>query len=100
MSGEAIVSLGTQWGKAQWLRSEIRGGYREVFSGNIGDTVANFAGGAAFSLAPDSDSGGWATVGVSLKGGSQFSYLALEGDADFRSGEQRYDIRLAGRSIF
>lgn len=100
LSGEAIVSLGTQWGKAQWLRSEIRGGYREVFSGNIGDTVANFAGGAAFSLAPDSDSGGWATVGVSLKGGSQFSYLALEGDADFRSGEQRYDIRLAGRSIF
>ena len=99
-SGEAVLVLGTQWGKAQWLRSEIRGGYREVFSGDIGDTVANFVGGAAFSLAPDADNGGWATVGVSLKGGSQFSYLALEGDADFRSGEQRYDVRIAGRSIF
>ena len=100
LSGQAILVLGTQFGKAQWLRSEVRGGYREIFSGNIGDTVANFAGGAAFSLAPDPDTGGWATIGVSLKGGSQYSYLALEGDADFRSGEQRYDIRIAGRSIF
>ncbi len=100
LSGQAILVLGTQFGKGQWLRSEVRGGYREVLSGNIGDTVANFAGGAAFSLAPDPDTGGWATIGVSLKGGSQYSYVALEGDADFRSGEQRYDIRIAGRSIF
>ena len=100
LSGQAILVLGTQFGKGQWLRSEVRGGYREVFSGDVGDTVANFAGGAAFSLAPDPDTGGWATIGVSLKGGSQYSYVALEGDADFRSGEQRYDIRIAGRSIF
>jgi len=31
----------------------------------------------------DPDKGGWMTVGFSLKSGSQFSYLALEGDADF-----------------
>jgi hypothetical protein len=100
LSGQAVLVLGTQFGKAQWLRSEVRGGYREIFSGSIGDTVANFAGGSAFTLAPDAGNGGWATIGVSLKGGSQYSYLALEGDADFRSGEQRYDVRLAGRSIF
>ncbi len=100
LSGQAILVVGSQWGKAQWLRTEVRGGYREVFSGNIGDTVANFAGGSAFTLAPDRDTGGWATIGMSLKGGSQYSYLALEGDADFRSGEQRYDLRIAGRSIF
>jgi hypothetical protein len=100
LSGEAVLVLGTQFGKAQWLRSEVQAGYREVFSGDIGDTVANFSGGSAFSLAPDSDTGGWATIGISLKGGSQYSYLALEGNADFRSGEQRYDLRIAGRSIF
>ena len=100
LSGQAILVLGTQFGKSQWLRSEIRGGYREIFSGDVGDTVANFTGGSTFSLAPDPDTGGWATVGISLKGGSQYSYLALEGDADFRSGEQRYDLRIAGRSIF
>ena len=100
LSGEAVLAVGTQWGKSQWLRTEVRGGYREVFSGDVGDTTANFAGGSAFILAPDADAGGWATFGFSIKGGSQYSYLALEGDADFRSGEQRYDVRLAGRSIF
>jgi hypothetical protein len=100
LSGEAVLAVGTQWGKSQWLRTEVRGGYREVFSGDIGDTTANFTGGNAFTLAPDADTGGWATFGFSIKGGSQYSYLALEGDADFRSGEQRYDLRLAGRSIF
>ena len=99
-SGQAIVVVGSQFGKVQWLRTEVRGGYREVFSGDVGNTVANFVGGSPFSLSPDSDKGGWATLGVALKGGSQFSYVALEGDADFRSGEQRYDIRIAGRSIF
>jgi outer membrane translocation and assembly module TamA len=95
-----VLAVGTQWGKSQWLRTEVRGGYREVFSGDIGDTTANFTGGNDFTLAPDADTGGWATFGFSIKGGSQYSYLALEGDADFRSGEQRYDLRLAGRSIF
>jgi hypothetical protein len=100
LSGQAILVLGTQWGKAAWLRSEIRGGYREIFSGSVGDTMASFVGGDPFNLAADKDNGGWATIGFSLKGGSQYSYLALEGDADFRSGEQRYDVRLAGRSMF
>ena len=62
--------------------------------------MASFAGGDPFNLVADKDNGGWATIGFSLKGGSQYSYLALEGDADFRSGEQRFDVRLAGRSMF
>ncbi|MEO8811997.1 MAG: hypothetical protein ABI376_03675 [Caulobacteraceae bacterium] len=99
LSGAALLVVGAQWGRAAWLRSEIRVGYREIISGSIGDTVANFDGGAPFILEPD-NGGGWATMGFSLKGGSQFSYLALEGDADFRSGEQRYDVRVAGRSTF
>ncbi|MGI9169833.1 MAG: autotransporter domain-containing protein, partial [Caulobacteraceae bacterium] len=99
-SGQAIVVLGRQWGRASWLRTEIRGGYREIISGNIGDTVANFTGGDPFTLVADPDQGGWATFGFSLKAGTQFSYVALEGDADFRQGEQRYDLRVAGRSMF
>jgi len=39
-------------------------------------------------------------VGFSIKGGTQYSYIALEGDANFRSGEQEYDLRIAGRSMF
>jgi hypothetical protein len=92
--------LGTQWGRVSWLRAELRGGYREVFAGQVGDTTANFTGGNPFTLAPDPDKGGWVTVGFSLKSGSPYSYVALEGDADLRAGEQRYDLRVAGRSLF
>jgi hypothetical protein len=100
LSGQAIVVLGRQWGQATWLRTELRGGYREIFSGTVGDTTASFNGGDPFTLAPENDKGGWYTAGFSIKGGSEYSYLAIEGDIDFRAGEQRYNVRIAGRSIF
>lgn len=100
LSGQAILVLGRQWGQATWLRTEVRGGYREIFAGTVGDTTASFNGGNPFTLAAENDKGGWYTAGFSIKGGSEFSYLALEGDIDFRAGEQRYDVRIAGRSIF
>jgi hypothetical protein len=100
LSSQAILVLGRQWGQATWLRAEVRGGYREVLSGNVGDTVASFNGGNPFSLAPDNETGGWFTAGFSIKGGSAYSYLALETDVDLRAGEQEFDVRIAGRSIF
>lgn len=101
LSGQALMVLGRQWGgSGSWLRTELRGGYREIFAGTMGDTVANFDGGSPFSLAAENDRGGWFTAGFSIKGGSLYSYLALEGDMDFRGGERRYDLRIAGRSIF
>jgi hypothetical protein len=100
LSGQAIVVLGREWGQGSWLRTEFRGGYREILAGQMGDTTANFDGGSPFTLAAENDRGGWYTAGFSIKGGSLYSYLALEGDIDFRAGEQRYNVRIAGRSIF
>ena len=100
LSGKALMVFGMQWGKTSWLRTEVRGGYREIFSGSVGDTLANFDGGAPFTLAADRGKGGWTTVGLSIKSGSEYSYIALEGDTDFRAGERRYDVRFAGRSMF
>jgi predicted ribosomally synthesized peptide with SipW-like signal peptide len=99
-SAQGLMVLGRQWGKASWFRAELRLGYREVFLGDVGLTTANFVGGSPFTLAGDPEKGGWATVGFSLKSGSEFSYFALEGDADFRKGQRRYDLRVAGRSVF
>ena len=99
-SAQAILVLGRQWGQATWLRTEFRGGYREILEGTVGETTASFNGGVPFTLAAEDDKGGWYTAGFAIKGGSEYSYLALEGDIDFRAGEQRYDIRIAGRSIF
>jgi uncharacterized protein with beta-barrel porin domain len=101
LSGEAILTLGTQFGRDTWLRPELRGGYRRIFSGDLGDTTARFTSSSTpFTLDGAPDKGGWFTVGFSLKGGTNLSYLALEGDADFRDGEQRYDLYIAGRSMF
>ena len=101
LSGQAILVLGREWGTtASWLRTEFRAGWREILAGAVGDTTASFAGGNPFTLQAENDQGGWATFGFSVKSGSQYSYLALEGDADLRAGEQRYDLRIAGRSLF
>jgi hypothetical protein len=102
LSGAALVSFGAQFGHDIWFRPEIFGGYREVVEGHIGDTVASFTGtgGPLFTLTPADDHGGWVTVGFSIKGGTPLSYVAIEGDADYRNSEQRYDIYLAGRAFF
>jgi hypothetical protein len=102
LSGAALVAFGAQFGHDVWFRPEIFGGYREVVEGHIGDTVASFTGtgGPLFTLTPADDHGGWVTVGFSIKGGTPLSYVAIEGDADYRNSEQRYDVYLAGRAFF
>ncbi len=100
LTGEAILTLGTQYGQGAWFRPEIFGGYREIFENNLGDTVATFNGGTPFTLTPDDSKGGWLTFGFALKGGTDLSYVAIEGDADFRPNEQRFDVFLSGRTLF
>ncbi|MBV8683396.1 MAG: autotransporter domain-containing protein, partial [Caulobacteraceae bacterium] len=100
LTGTAEVALGRSFGQDEWLQSEVRFGIREVLENGMADTEAAFAGGSPFFVTPDNYSGSWATFGFSLRAGSPTSYFALEGDGDFRNGEQRYDIRIAGRTIF
>ena len=97
-----MLTLGAQYGRTTWLRPEFRVGYRSLMSGQVGATVARFTGttGGPFTLLGDDGSGGWLLVGFSLKGGTELSYAALEGDAELRDGEQRYNLRLAGRALF
>jgi len=96
----ALVSFGTQYGHDAWFRPEIFGGFREVVFGTIGDTVASFSGGNPFSLAPGDVNGGWVVAGFSLKAGTSLSYVAIEGEADLKNNEQRYDVYLSGRAMF
>jgi Autotransporter beta-domain len=100
LTGTAELALGRSWGQEAWLQSELRFGIQEVLEDGMGDTVAAFDGGSPFSLTPDNYSGGWAVVGFSIRAGSPSSYFALEGDGNFRNGEQIYNIRIAGRTIF
>jgi hypothetical protein len=102
LSAAALVTIGAQYGRTSWVRPELRFGYRFIGSGSIGDTTAHFIGttGSPFTLVAEDDSGGWAVVGFSIKGGTELSYAAVEGDAEIRDGEQRYNLRLAGRAMF
>jgi hypothetical protein len=100
MTGEAIVTLGAQYGHDTWFRPEIFGGYRQVFFGNIASTTAAFTGGTPFTLVPGDVNGGWLVAGFSLKAGTPLSYVAIEGEADLKNNEQQYDIFLSGRAMF
>jgi outer membrane autotransporter protein len=95
-----LIALGTQYGHDAWFRPEIFGGYRVVAFGQLGDTVAQFAGGSPFSLAPGDTNGGWIVAGFSLKAGTPLSYVAIEGEADLSNSEQRYDVYVSGRAMF
>jgi hypothetical protein len=99
-TASALVSVGTQYGHDTWFRPEIFGGFREVAFGGIGDTTAAFTGGLPFTLSPGDVNGGWVVAGFSLKAGTSLSYVAIEGEADLKNNEQRYDVYLSGRAMF
>jgi hypothetical protein len=100
MTGAALLTVGTQYGHDAWFRPEIFGGYRQVFFGNIASTTAAFTGGNPFTLSPGDINGGWIVAGFSLKAGTPLSYVAIQGEADLKNNEQRYNIYLSGRAMF
>jgi hypothetical protein len=100
-TGSALVTVGAQFGHDTWFRPEIFGGYREVMFGSISGTTAAFSGGGLpFTLSSGDVNGGWVVAGFSLKAGTSLSYVAIEGEADLRQNEQRYDVYLSGRAMF
>jgi len=100
LSGEFGIAFGADYGKELWWRPEVRVGYRQTLAGEVGDTVARFKGGSAFTQAALNDKQGAVTLGFSLKAGTPMSYLALEGGAEASKKQKRYNLRLAGRAMF
>ncbi|MFO1015377.1 MAG: autotransporter domain-containing protein [Caulobacteraceae bacterium] len=102
LTGSAIMVVGAQFGRTSWLRTEFRAGYRSIISGEVGSTTARFinATGTPFTLTPDNSNSGYVVLGFSLRGGTELSYVAVEGDAELGDGEQRFNVRLAGRAMF
>jgi outer membrane autotransporter protein len=100
LSGDVGLVLGKQYGKDVWVRPELRVGYRQTLAGAMGDTIASFAGGSAFTLAADDDKEGAVTLGFALRAGSALSYVALEGGAEASRKQTKYTMRLSGRAMF
>lgn len=100
LSASAEIAIGATFGRDNWWRPELRLGYRQHIAGEIGNTVAYFNGGTPFTLVATEPGEGAAIVGFSLKAGTPMSYVALEGDIEAAEGEDRYNLRLAGRMMF
>jgi len=100
LSASAEVAIGATFGRDNWWRPELRIGYRQHLAGEIGDTVAQFNSGSPFTLVATEPGEGAAIIGFSLKAGTPMSYVAVEGDLEAAEGEDRYNLRLAGRMMF
>ena len=100
LSAAAELAFGATFGRDNWWRPELRLGYRQHLAGEIGDTTASFNGGNPFTLVATEPGEGAVIVGFSLKAGTPMSYVAVEGDLESAEGEDRYNLRLAGRMMF
>ena len=94
-SSTAALNFGMGFGENQWLRPEVRVGWRQIISHDGGVTTARFlSGGPAFDLAADSLEGGGAIVGLRLNVGNELGMLAVEADAEFLDDYVRYALLL------
>jgi len=100
LSAAVEMAFGATFGRENWWRPELRVGYRQHLAGEIGDTTARFGSGNSFTLTPTEAGDGSVIVGLSLKAGTPMSYVAVEGDFETSDGEDRYNLRLAGRMMF
>ena len=100
LSGDVGIAFGAQYGQEFWWRPEVRVGYRQTLAGGVGDTIANFAGGSAFTLSSEDNKQGAATLGLSVRGGTAMSYMALEGEVEAAKNQTIYNLRLSARAMF
>ncbi|WP_029087236.1 autotransporter outer membrane beta-barrel domain-containing protein [Brevundimonas aveniformis] len=95
LSSTIAVTVGAGFGENQWLRPEVRVGWRQVFSHDPGTTVASFLStGTPFALQGDSLEGGGPIVGLRLNLGNELGFLALEADAEMLDDYVRYALLL------
>ena len=77
LAGEATLTAGYDFGSRDrnegWFRAEIEGGRRQILGGSIGETVARFGTGPAFTLVPETREDGWLGRLRLLGGNSDFS---------------------------
>jgi uncharacterized protein with beta-barrel porin domain len=78
---------------ASWLRVELEGGWRQILSGKLGDTVASFGDGNPFTLSAEKRTSGWRGGLRVLAGGSAMTF-AIEANAEQQQGKASLGGRL------
>ncbi len=94
-SATAAINLGMRMGDNDWLRPEVRLGWRQNFSVDPGETTARFrSGGGDFTLSPDTIEGGGPILGFRLNVGNELGMLSVSADAEMIDNYVRYMLFL------
>jgi hypothetical protein len=94
-SATAAINLGMKMGQDDWLRPEVRLGWRQNISVDPGETIARFrSGGGDFTLAPDTIEGGGPIIGFRLNVGNELGMLSVSADAEMIEDYVRYMLFL------
>jgi uncharacterized protein with beta-barrel porin domain len=94
-SATAAINIGMKMGQNDWLRPEIRLGWRQNISVDPGETIARFrSGGGDFTLAPDPIEGGGPLLGFRLNVGNELGMLSVSADAEMIDDYVRYMLFL------
>ncbi|MES2862315.1 MAG: autotransporter outer membrane beta-barrel domain-containing protein [Pseudomonadota bacterium] len=95
LAGVAAVNIGYGFGENGWIRPELRLGWRQNISVDVGDTIARFAtGGSSFTLSPDTIEGGGPIAGINLSVGNDLGRLSVTADAEMIEDYVRYTLLL------
>jgi hypothetical protein len=78
---------------ASWARVELEGGWRQILSGKLGNTVASFGDGNPFTLSAEKRTSGWRGGLRVLAGGSAMTF-AVEANAEEQQGKASLGGRL------
>ena len=93
--GEATINIGRRFGEDGWFTPEIRLGWRQNFSSDLGVTVVRLGNSTVRSrLLPDQIEGGGPMLGFRLTAGSSMGFLGLEGDAILLDDYEFYSLML------
>jgi hypothetical protein len=94
-SATTAINFGMKMGQDEWLRPEIRVGWRQNISVDPGETIARFrSGGGDFTLSPDTIEGGGPIVGFRLNVGNELGMLSVSADAEMIDDYVRYMLFL------
>ena len=94
-SATAAVNFGMKMGQDDWLRPELRVGWRQNISVDPGETIARFrSGGGDFTLTPDTIEGGGPILGFRLNVGNELGMLSVSADAEMIDDYVRYMLFL------
>ncbi len=97
LKAEATLNFGRRFGQDGWLTPEIRLGWRQNISSDLGMTTFRIgAGTTRVVLHPDQMAGGGPIIGFRLTAGSAMGFLGLEGDAILLDNYEMYSLMLRG----